>query len=431
MVPSPSGWTTRSRPTRSGCASASASRRRCSATRTCSSSTSRPTASIPPESARSASSSATSPPSAASRVFVSSHLLSEIEQTCDRVAIIHRGRTLARARCGSCWPARELGPRAHPGAPRRARGAEALAAFGPAEYGSGGAAPEAAEGVVTARVPAERVPEALRALAGGGIDVFTVERPLGDARRGLPRDHGRRDGMRFPGLVENEILKICQAAALSRRRADSRRAHRTDRLREGAAHAKSVTWKRTGASRRRSGWRNIQNWLRGGRMPASSQRWAKFELGRLQYHLDRDINPEAISGPLFARGFANAASYLLLPLLAIVFASDIVSARVPAGDDQAAADAARRPRARARLEARRPGARDHADRPLRRDRRLSLRRRRVRIRGMGRAGADGLPGRRETFDPSAVRVDRAVEGDDPRLRAGLVRDALRRARSLS
>ncbi|MGH9365853.1 MAG: AAA family ATPase, partial [Thermoanaerobaculia bacterium] len=28
-------------------------------------------------------------------VFVSSHLLAEVEQMCDRVAIIHRGRTLA------------------------------------------------------------------------------------------------------------------------------------------------------------------------------------------------------------------------------------------------------------------------------------------------------------------------------------------------
>ncbi len=35
-------------------------------------------------------------------VFVSSHLLSEVEQTCDRVAIIHRGRTLAAG------PVREL-----------------------------------------------------------------------------------------------------------------------------------------------------------------------------------------------------------------------------------------------------------------------------------------------------------------------------------
>ena len=35
-----------------------------------------------------------------------------------------------------------------------------------------------AEGVVTARVAAERVPEALRALLAAGVDVFGVERPL-------------------------------------------------------------------------------------------------------------------------------------------------------------------------------------------------------------------------------------------------------------
>ncbi|HKC26265.1 MAG TPA: AAA family ATPase, partial [Thermoanaerobaculia bacterium] len=28
-------------------------------------------------------------------VFVSSHILAEVEKTCDRVAIVHRGRTLA------------------------------------------------------------------------------------------------------------------------------------------------------------------------------------------------------------------------------------------------------------------------------------------------------------------------------------------------
>ena len=75
----------------------------------------------------------------------------------------------------------------------------------------------------------------------------------------------------------------------------------------------------------------MQNWLRDGRMPDSSRRWARFEVARLQYHLDRGINPDAVSGPLFARGFANASSYLLLPLLAIVFASDIVSAEFAQG----------------------------------------------------------------------------------------------------
>ena len=38
-------------------------------------------------------------------VFVSSHLLSEVEQTCDRVAIIHRGRTLAAGPVRSSWTA--------------------------------------------------------------------------------------------------------------------------------------------------------------------------------------------------------------------------------------------------------------------------------------------------------------------------------------
>jgi ABC-2 type transport system permease protein len=56
-----------------------------------------------------------------------------------------------------------------------------------------------------------------------------------------------------------------------------------------------------------------------------------FEISRLQYHLDRDIDPEAVSGPLFTRGFANAASYLLLHLLAIVFAADVVSSEFSQG----------------------------------------------------------------------------------------------------
>src|SRR5215831_267699 len=61
-------------------------------------------------------------------VFVSSHLLSEVEQMCDRVAIIHRGRTLAAG------PVRELLDRSASGATRwrvrpSSRAAEILAAF--------------------------------------------------------------------------------------------------------------------------------------------------------------------------------------------------------------------------------------------------------------------------------------------------------------
>jgi ABC-2 type transport system permease protein len=135
--------------------------------------------------------------------------------------------------------------------------------------------------------------------------------------------------MRFPGLVENELLKIARQRrfrvvvlilmaliglivfAQSRTR---QRYHDKD-------------W-RVEAQERMS-W--LQGRLRDSRTPPNWQRWARFELGRLQYHVDRDIDPEAISGPLFARAFANASSYLLLPLLAIVFASDIVSAEFQQG----------------------------------------------------------------------------------------------------
>ena len=75
----------------------------------------------------------------------------------------------------------------------------------------------------------------------------------------------------------------------------------------------------------------MRNWVRQGRMPDSQKNWMQFEISRLQYHLDRNIDPEAVSGPLFTRGFANAASYLLLHLLSIVFAADVVSSEFSQG----------------------------------------------------------------------------------------------------
>lgn len=136
--------------------------------------------------------------------------------------------------------------------------------------------------------------------------------------------------MRFPGLVENEVLKISK-----------QRRFRVVMLILVALIGLIVFAQVRGRARFLSGkdWRvqtqermaRIQNWLRDGRMPPASQRWARFELGRLEYHMDRGIDPEAISGPIFTRAFANASSYLLLPLLAIVFASDIVSAEFQQG----------------------------------------------------------------------------------------------------
>jgi ABC-2 type transport system permease protein len=136
--------------------------------------------------------------------------------------------------------------------------------------------------------------------------------------------------MRFPGLVENEILKFA----------------RQRRFRVVVvilvALIGLIVFAQSRTRQRFLGGKDwhvetqermarLQNGLRDNRTPDSMRRWAHFEVDRLQYHLDRDINPEAISGPLFVRGFANAASYLLLPLLAIVFASDVVSAEFAGG----------------------------------------------------------------------------------------------------
>jgi ABC-2 type transport system ATP-binding protein len=104
-------------------------------------------------------------------VFVSSHLLSEIELMCDRVAIVHRGRTLAAAPVAELL-ARVSADRLLIRALPAASAAEVIARFGAVE-------PAAADDrdEIAARVPPERVPDLLRALVAAGIDVHTIERP--------------------------------------------------------------------------------------------------------------------------------------------------------------------------------------------------------------------------------------------------------------
>jgi len=135
--------------------------------------------------------------------------------------------------------------------------------------------------------------------------------------------------MKFPGLVENEMLKIAKqrrfrvvvlilVALIGLIVYGSFRAR--ERFHEKDWHVEA---------QERTAW--LQGRIRDARTPPTALRWFRFELARLQYHLDRNLDPDAISGPLFARAFANHASYLLLPLLAIVFASDIVSAEFAQG----------------------------------------------------------------------------------------------------
>jgi len=74
--------------------------------------------------------------------------------------------------------------------------------------------------------------------------------------------------------------------------------------------------------------------LRRGQLNASWARSMRAEMRRLQFYLDRGINPEQPTAPLVVRTFANAAGFLLLPLLIAVLGSDIVSAENAEGTDK-------------------------------------------------------------------------------------------------
>lgn len=77
-----------------------------------------------------------------------------------------------------------------------------------------------------------------------------------------------------------------------------------------------------------------ENRLRRGRINPSWARSMRAEVRRLQFYLDRGINPEQPTAPLVVRTFANAAGFLLLPLLVAVLGSDIVSAENAEGTDK-------------------------------------------------------------------------------------------------
>lgn len=75
----------------------------------------------------------------------------------------------------------------------------------------------------------------------------------------------------------------------------------------------------------------FQNRLRDPGLPPSMRRWMGFEVKRLQYSLDHGFDPNALNGPVFCRNFINASSFLLLPLLVTLFASDLVSSELAEG----------------------------------------------------------------------------------------------------
>ncbi|HQR47392.1 MAG TPA: ABC transporter permease [Thermoanaerobaculia bacterium] len=140
--------------------------------------------------------------------------------------------------------------------------------------------------------------------------------------------------MTFLGLVENETLKILRRKRFrvvllvlvvllsvvvfgqARQRRIRERDHASESWRA------RVEARVSQLERRLSQQRN---------MPESWGRWSRFEVGRLKYHLEKGIDPDAATGPVFSRGFAAIGSVLLLPLLVAVLVADLVSTEVSEG----------------------------------------------------------------------------------------------------
>jgi len=100
-------------------------------------------------------------------IFVSSHLLSEVEQTCDRVAILHRGRVLALDRVDRLLQSRS---RVRFRTPMPKAAVSALRRHATGE-------PEADGDVaVFADMAEDEIPRALTTLSAEGIPVFEVLR---------------------------------------------------------------------------------------------------------------------------------------------------------------------------------------------------------------------------------------------------------------
>ena len=100
-------------------------------------------------------------------IFLSSHLLSEVEQTCDRVAILHRGRMLALDRVDKLLQARSR-VRFRTTIPKAARAA--LRRYAASEPELDG------DAAVVADIPEDEIPRALTTLSAEGIPVFEVVR---------------------------------------------------------------------------------------------------------------------------------------------------------------------------------------------------------------------------------------------------------------
>jgi len=96
-------------------------------------------------------------------IFLNSHLLSEVEQVCDRVAIVDRGRVVAEGPLAEVLGEQETRIRVEGLAPA---GLAALAGFGDPRLDG--------DDLVIRQLSAERVPDVVAALVGMGVRVHEV-----------------------------------------------------------------------------------------------------------------------------------------------------------------------------------------------------------------------------------------------------------------
>lgn len=115
-------------------------------------------------------------------VFLSSHLLNEVQQVCDRVAIVSAGSVIHEARVEELLTS-ENSVRVEAAPVERAR--EALAGW------THEALPD---GRLRVTAPRERVPELVRVLSAAGVEIYAVEpqkRSLEDAFLAITGEAGR------------------------------------------------------------------------------------------------------------------------------------------------------------------------------------------------------------------------------------------------
>ena len=319
-------------------------------------------------------------------VFVSSHLLSEVEQMCDRVAIIHRGRDpLDRPRRGAPVA---LGLRTS----RSSRGRRSARPRCSSAFSRGGVERDGRRDDPRGRGAGADMPAAVRALVAAGVEVVGRGAPRFHPGGRLSRGHGRGDGMRcFLPLVENEVLKLWKrrrfrlvllilvaligiivfAQVEGRRRFGSNEGLAHRHAGAGRAHAQLAAAGPAARTRSAAG---------------CSSRSRACSTTSTATSIPRTVSGPALRPRIRERGELPAAS----PARDRLRGGHRVVG-VLRGNDQAPADAADRPPPRARVEARGAPARDRADGARGRDRGVSLRRPRLRISGMGRAGPDGIP----------------------------------------